>query len=63
MAFYENRYLKKVVPPKKLKLVGSGTFYGYRKLSSINLEQTEIKKLTNYRFLMIGDTIAVLYLI
>ncbi len=50
MAFYENRYLKKVVLPKKLKLMGSGAFYGCGKLSSINLEQTKIKKLTDYAF-------------
>ena len=50
MSFYGNRYLKKVVLPKKLKVMGSGAFCGCRKLSSVNLHQTKIKKLTDYAF-------------
>ena len=50
LSFYGNRYLKKVVLPKKLKVIGSGAFCGCRKLSSVNLQQTKIKKLTDYTF-------------
>ncbi|MDE6851290.1 MAG: leucine-rich repeat domain-containing protein, partial [Lachnospiraceae bacterium] len=50
LSFYGNRHLKKVVLPKQLKVIGSGAFCGCRKLSSVNLHQTKIKKLTDYAF-------------
>lgn len=49
LAFYGNKHLKKVVFPKGLKEIGSGAFCGCTKLSSINLDQTKIKKLTDYK--------------
>ena len=48
LAFASNYNIKKVVLPNRLKVLGSGAFSCCHGLKEVNLEDTKIKKLTDY---------------
>lgn len=48
LAFAYNYKLKKVILPKGLKKLGGGSFYCCGKLEEVNLQDTQIKEVTDY---------------